>query len=207
MKHHSSIFIISGLFLIVLSVTVLVAIFFPVIKIEINYLIHRPPKDAQVVRASEKSSSSKTIISIDENFGLVIPKIGANAKIIANVDPYNEAVYQRALTRGIAHALGTSFPNQTGNMFLFSHSSVNFFEAVHYNSVFYLLSKLEKDDDIYIFYQKEKYHYKVTEKRVARGEEIAYLGNLSQEKYLTLMTCTPPGTTLKRLLVIAQAVN
>ncbi len=152
--------------------------------------------------------SKSAINPVDEDFGLVIPKIGANSKIVANVDPYNEAVYQRALTHGVAHARGSAFPDaKGGNTFLFSHSSVNFWEAARYNSIFYLIGKLEKDDDVYIFYRKKKYHYKVVEKRVVNPNEVAYLTNLAPQKYLTLMTCTPPGTTLKRLLVIAQAVD
>src|SRR3989339_451702 len=59
---------------------------------------------------------------VDQEFGIVVPKIGANSKVIANVDPYNSKVYQRALTQGVAHAAGTVLPGEIGNSFLFSHS-------------------------------------------------------------------------------------
>lgn len=195
MKLKSNWLIIFGCFLIIFSLTVLLSIFFPIVKVEINYQINKPQIQAQIK-------------PVDENFGLVIPKIGANTKVIANVDPYDEKIYQQALTRGVAHARDSVLPNAaSGNTFLFSHSSASFLESVRYNSIFYLIGKLEIGDEVDVYYQKKKYQYKVIEKRVVDPSEVAYLTSLAPQKYLTLMTCTPPGTTLKRLLVIAQAVD
>lgn len=202
MKHLSSAFIFSGLILIAVSVNIVFFTFYPVIRIQLKYILTRPNQNIEVTNIA--SSDKNVTRPVDENFGIVIPKIGANSKIIANVDPYNQKIYQLALTYGVAHARGTAFPNQTGNIFLFSHSSVNFYEAVHYNSIFYLISKLNKDDEIYIFYKKQKYTYKVVDKKVVRAGEVQYLNNQAEAKTLTLMTCTPAGTTLKRLIITAE---
>lgn len=150
------------------------------------------------------SEAKNEVVPVDEDFGIVIPKIGANSKVIADVDPYNYKVYQAALTRGVAHAKGTSYPGQEGNIFIFSHSSVNFYEAVRYNSIFYLLSKMEKGDEIYLFYQGEKFKYRVLEKTIAEPGNLSYLTKKTSQKMVTLMTCWPPGTTFKRLLVIGE---
>jgi len=143
---------------------------------------------------------------IDRDFGIVIPKLGANARVIPNVDPYDEKAYQTALAKGVAHARGTAYPGQTGSMFLFSHSSVDFYRATQFNSVFYLLNKLETDDEIDVYYQDAQYTYRVTGKKIVEGSDVSYLSGRGSGKTLILMTCWPPGTSLKRLLVFAEIV-
>lgn len=182
-----------GIALIVTSLALFIFIFAPVAKVEIKYALNKP--------------KAFDIKPLDKEFGIVIPKINANTKIIANVDPYNSGIYQAALTKGVAKAKGTVNPNEIGNMFLFSHSSANILEATRYNSVFYLLSKLEKNDEIYIYYKNVKYKYKVTDKKIVDSKDVSYLNPKSDMKILTLMTCWPAGTNYKRLLVIAKEVN
>jgi len=192
-------FIYTGLFLILAGLTIFTLTFYPVIKEELKYQFSsktglKRPKNAQIK-------------PVDEEFGIVIPKIGANAKVIANVDPYNEKEYQWQLTKGVAHAKGTSLPGQIGNTFIFAHSSGDWFTANRYNSIFYLLNKLKKGDGIDIYYQKQKYEYKVVEKKIVEANSLDYLVKKEAKKTITLMTCWPPGTTLKRLIVIAEAIN
>lgn len=146
---------------------------------------------------------------VDKEFGIVIPKISANAKVIDKVDPYDQNEYQLALTKGVAHAKGTAYPGHTGNTFIFAHSSVDWYIANRYNSVFYLLHKLEKGDKIEMYYKKKKYVYVVTEKKLVESSDVSYLNpNFSlatnHSSLLTLMTCWPPGTTYKRLIVQAK---
>ncbi|MCL5435010.1 MAG: sortase [Patescibacteria group bacterium] len=180
-----------GSLLTVASLFLFVFIFFPVAKVEVNYTLNKP--------------RNLEIKPVDKEFGIVIPKIAANAKIISQVDPYNSNIYQIALTKGVAQARGTAYPDQIGNMFLFSHSSVNLLEATRYNSVFYLLSKLNKNDEIFIFYKNVKYKYKVSDIKIVDAKDISYLNPRSTNKELTLMTCWPAGTSYKRLLVIAES--
>ena len=193
MNKFPQILIAIGIFLISVSLVLFILIFLPVTQVEINYNLN-------------KSKTSASINPVDKNFGIVIPKIGANARIIPQVNPNNSNIYQIALTKGVAHAKGTALPDQIGNMFLFSHSSVNLLEATRYNSVFFLLSKLIKNDEIDIYYKGLKYKYQVTEIKTVDAKEVSYLNPKSEEKTLTLMTCWPPGTTFKRLLVIAKSI-
>ncbi len=143
---------------------------------------------------------------VDTDFGIMIPKIGANAHVIADVDPYDARAYQRALTRGVAHARGTGVPGMDRNIFLFAHSSVDFYNALRYNSVFYLLNKLEAGDTVYVYYRSIRYPYRVTDIRFADPNAINYMYGLPGRETLTLMTCWPPGTAYKRLLVLAERV-
>lgn len=142
----------------------------------------------------------------DVGFSIVVPKIAANAKIIANVDAADEKVYLDVLQRGVAHALGTAFPGEGGHVFLFAHSTDYFWNVGTYNAVFYLLGKLEKGDEINIFYKNQRYVYKVQDKIVVDPSRADYLTRKSNKEFLTLQTCWPIGTTLKRLLVFATRV-
>ncbi|MDP3998057.1 MAG: sortase [bacterium] len=204
----ASFLIILGLLALASALTLFFFTFYPVFLNEANYLFKRPQAKSLVLKSDEEKPAGKTVIvAQDEEFGIVIPKIGANAKVLENVNPLDSQEYQRALTKGVAHAKGTATPGKNGNIFIFSHSSANFYEAGRYNSIFYLLNKMEKGDEIYLFYKKKKYKYLVTEKKTVDPKDISYLSPQSDKKQLTLMTCWPPGTTFKRLLVIGELVE
>lgn len=189
-----NILITFGIVCIAISFTILVATYMPVFYEEVRY------GASQVIPVS-----TNTITPIDPNFGIIIPKIGANSTIIPEVDPFDSHDYQRALTKGVAHAKGTGYPGFNGNIFLFSHSSVNFYEASRYNSVFYLLTKIDMGDTIELWYMGTKYQYVVTEKKFVSPTSVTYLKPLETgRETVTLMTCWPPGTTYKRLLTIAE---
>ena len=188
-------FIIAGLILILVALAIPVSTFTPVLKSEIDYQLNK------------KNTKAVEIVPSDLNFSIVIPKINANSKIIKDVDPFDSKIYQSALTQGVAHAKGTSTPDKSGNTFIFAHSAGNWYQANQFNAVFYLLNKLETGDEIIIYYQSQKYIYSVDEVKFVKPDEINYLSNQLNTNKLTLMTCWPPGTTLKRLLVISTLKN
>lgn len=143
---------------------------------------------------------------VDRQFGIFIPKINANAKIYPAVDPADEKVFLPVLRKGVAHAKGTAYPGQGGNIYLFAHSTDAFFNFGRYNAVFYLIGKLKNGDEIDIYYQNKLYKYYVQEKKVVAPSAIKYIQPTNSE-VLTLQTCYPPGTTLKRLIVKAIPIN
>jgi len=144
------------------------------------------------------------ITPVSTRFGLVIPKIGANAPIIANVNAADPKAYLPVLKKGVAHALGTVFPGVVGNIFLFAHSTDNFWNVGRYNAIFYLLKEMDKGDEVDLIYKGRRYIYKVTNKVIAEATEVKYLTKQTNFEQLTLQTCWPPGTTFKRLIVIAR---
>ena len=191
---------IIGSLLIALGIILLFLIYFPLLKQEIIY------QGQQVLKNKNQQETSKEIIPVDNNFGLVIPKIEVNAKVFANVDAQNPKEYLPILVKGVAQAKGSFLPGQKGNVFIFAHSSDNVFNAARYNAVFYLLNKMEKDDEIFIYYQQQKFSYQVLGKKILNpGEMNGFLKTL-KGKTLVLQTCFPPGTTLKRLLLIAKEI-
>ncbi len=192
----SRLFFVSGITLIVLGIFLAIAIFWPIITTELSY-----QWQSKTTHVTTTKQQTNDVQPIDQTFGIVIPKIKANAKVIPNVDPYDQTVYQQALTKGVAHAKGSVYPGRIGNVFIFSHSSVDFYKALQYNSVFYLLDKLDTNDEIILYFNNEKYIYRVFEKQLIEPNTVFYLTEKTNNKLVTLMTCWPPGTTFKRLIV------
>ena len=147
------------------------------------------------------------LVPEDPDFSIVIPKIGANARILADIDASDEKLYLEALKKGVAQAAGTAFPGEGGHIFLFAHSTDYIWNVGSYNAVFYLLYKLEKDDEINIYYHGQRFVYQVIDKKTVDPDQVEYLTRKTNKEFLTLQTCWPPGTTLKRLLVMATRVT
>lgn len=144
------------------------------------------------------------LVPKDPNFSIIVEKIGADAPIIPNVDAANKAAYTSALKRGVAHALGTSFPGQPGVSYLFAHSTDTIFNVPRFNAVFYLLKDMVPGDRVVIFFQGKRYDYIVKETKITDPEDVSYFTMVTDKQILVLQTCYPPGTTWKRLLVIAE---
>lgn len=147
---------------------------------------------------------SEVITPVSTDFGIVVEKIGANAKVVPNVDPGDEKSYTKALAQGVAHAKGTSYPGQRGNIYLFSHSVDAPWNIVRYNAVFYLLNKMEVGDRVIMFYQGRRYDYLVFDKAIAKPDDTHFLTDSYDQSVLTLQTCDPPGTLFNRLIVRAK---
>lgn len=205
-----------GLVLLAVPLAVLLTLYSPVIVLELAYRLGtvNPAKQNTLVASPSFSGfgqllflNQRGIISpANRDFGLIVPKIGINVPIVSNVDPADEKKYRAALKIGVAHAKDTSLPNGEGTIYLFGHSSNFLWEVGPFNQVFYLLPKLEKDDEIILVFQGKNFVYKVSEKRVAEAKETFYLVSDKGEKLLVLQTCWPPGTDWKRYLVIAKPV-
>ncbi|MBI5151494.1 MAG: sortase [Candidatus Pacebacteria bacterium] len=138
--------------------------------------------------------------------GIYIPKVQVDAEIIYNVDPNDQNAYTAALKKGIAHASGTALPDSGGLGYYFAHSTTPNLVA-QYNAVFYLLGKLEKGDDVFVWHQGKRFMYKVTEKSLTDPSDVSFLQKTYEEETIVLQTCWPPGTTVKRMLVFAERVE
>ena len=62
-------------------------------------------------------------------------------------------------------------------------------------------------DTIYANYEGKRYTYSVTKKEVVLPTEVGKLVYETDKPVMTLITCTPLGTALKRLLVTAEQVS
>ncbi|MDO8269219.1 MAG: sortase [Candidatus Levybacteria bacterium] len=140
----------------------------------------------------------------DPAFSVIIPKIGANERIAANVSPDDEKEYLEVLRTSIAHAKGTAYPGLNGTTYLFAHSTDNFWNVGRYNAVFYLLNKMSPGDDVVLYFNNKRHNYTVTETKIVDDSDTHYIDSaLGQGERVILQTCWPPGTAWKRLLVFA----
>lgn len=150
------------------------------------------------------SVATETIKPVSTDYGIVIEKINANARVIAGIDPGNQREYVQALSQGVAEARGSTRPGEKGNLFIFSHSADAPWNIVRYNAIFYLLRELESGDRVVIFYQGKRFDYVVFDKSIVDPQEVSFLTNRYDEPVLTLQTCDPPGTLARRLVVRAR---
>lgn len=210
-----------GNFIFLFSIFLLLRTFYLPLGLEIKFALEQYFNKQYIVgeiatiqeSSSEDSQSlsqvlanlkkTEVLIPKDPNFSVIIPKIGANANVIPNVNVIDEKDYMEKLRLGVAHADGTKFPGENGNIFLFAHSTDYAWNVSTYNAIFYLLYKLEEGDEVDLFYKGKRYKYTVNGKKIINPTEVEYLTRETNEELLTLQTCWPPGTSLQRLLIFA----
>lgn len=144
---------------------------------------------------------------VDKNAppSIIINKINVNAPVIYDQAIVNEANFLQALHNGVVHYPNTAFPGQQGNVVIFGHSSGAWWAPGNYKFVFTLLDKLQVQDLIYLNYQGTKYIYRVYDTTIIQPTDLSVL-NQGSNHSLTLLTCTPVGTSQKRLVVHAQQI-
>jgi LPXTG-site transpeptidase (sortase) family protein len=145
------------------------------------------------------------IPSIDVNSRVVVPESGLESLIGQDWNELEDQI-RESLLNGVVHYPGTADPGERGNVFLTAHSSNVFWEPSPYNSTFALLPKMEVGDDIFVTHDQEEFHYRVISKEEVTPKEVGVLAQ-GEDFELTLMTCTPVGTTLRRLVVRAELIQ
>lgn len=146
---------------------------------------------------------------------LIIPKIGQSVPLVdmstEHIEGENwnelEKQIQDSLKDGVVHYPGTAKPGQFGNFFITGHSSYYPWDPGKFKDVFALLGKLEVGDRYYVYYDQIKYSYEVTEKFEVQPDVVDVLAQPKNKKISTLMTCTPVGTTLRRLIIRAEQIS
>ncbi len=217
----------TGNFLVLLCLYGVVATFGPALFYEAQFQLIKARgieyKVAQIKKGEFSSSSApsntlapgfgdiiagakeQVLVPPDTQFSIIIPKLGATAKIWPNVDPLKEDDFLPKLQSGVAHAKGSVFPGMEGNVYLFAHSTDNFWDVGRYNAVFYLLKDMQPGDAISVYFENTRYNYKVDHTVIKDPSDVDLLihSQVPGKEQLILQTCWPPGTTWKRLFVIA----
>jgi sortase A len=136
---------------------------------------------------------------------ITINGIGVKAPVIYDQKTVNQAAFLKALHDGVVHYPDTALPGQTGNVVIFGHSSGQWWAPGDYKFVFTLLDKLKPQDLIFIDYQGTRYIYRVYDSFVVKPTDLSVL-NQGSKNILTLITCTPVGTSTNRLIIRAQQI-
>lgn len=135
-----------------------------------------------------------------KEFFITIPKLEIE-KAKTKVDNLN-------FYTNISHFPGTALPGEIGNSFITGHSVLSqFADPKNYRAIFTKLSDLEIGDDVYVEMGDSTFHYVVQYAKIVDPHDLSVLSPISQNgRNLTLMTCVPPGTSTKRLVVITNLI-
>lgn len=122
-----------------------------------------------------------------------------------------EADMLKDLENGVNHYMKTAAPGQNGNAVISGHSSNYFWAEGNYNYVFKDLNSLENGDVIVVKTIQQNgrviiYSYKVTDKFTTSPDDEEIFAD-TDKPVITLATCWPIGTNLKRLIIKAELVK
>lgn len=130
-------------------------------------------------------------------YTISIPKLKINNAVVSTVDS--------DLSKHLVNYYGTSLPPDKGNAVIFGHSTLpQLFDSNSYKTTFTYLFELKAGDEIIAKIGKASYRYRIENIIVVDPENTAVLEQTYDDSYITLITCTPPGTIWKRLVVRAR---
>lgn len=161
------------------------------------------------LEASEEERANEPVIPPDDR--IVIDKIEVNAPVVLMDTTDNLGVLEW-IERGVGHYPNTARPGEPGNAFLTGHSSYWWWDNGDHKFVFQHLEDLVIGDRITIYYNQQQFDYEVYEMETIKPQGEAANRVFDQDPYqdepiITLMTCTPVGTSLNRLIVRAKQIT
>lgn len=199
------------------AVAAVVLFFAPIVLLEgqaqwrkISSHIASTRLQSQVVEPAPTPLPGPEITNVNDYFSLEIPSLDISSRVIPNVNAGDPKDYEDSLKIGIAHAAGTGLPgdtNENKTIYFFAHSTNGTFNIQRYNAQFYALKDTKPGDIIKVRYWGEDYWYAIEETKIVEADDVSYLQPQTDREQLVLQTCYPPGTTWKRLIVIAVPVE
>ncbi len=125
-----------------------------------------------------------------------------------NINKAHVVVGGEDLSKSLVHYLPKTMPGEYGNVAIFGHSTLpQLYDEKDYKTIFTYLPSLEKGDRIIIHMGDLEYEYEVSEMFVVNPDKVSVLDQNYDASYLTLVTCVPPGTYWKRLVVKSKLVQ
>lgn len=144
------------------------------------------------------SSSKRETQPNYDSFSLSVPKL--------KMEKTEVLVDSNELLKGLVHLPGSALPGEKGNVFISGHSALS--QLFSFRSVpFSKLSDLKKGDQIIVETQGSKFLYEVSELRIVDPTVLSVIEPPEpQGRYISLMTCVPPGLNFKRLIVLGKMI-
>lgn len=144
---------------------------------------------------------------------LMIPKI--NVEVPVSFPDGNDVdTMDIAMSNGVAHFSvrgANALPGEAGNFVVSGHSAGNVYQNSNYKFIFSGLLRLEPGDMIYMDYDGARYAYRMTGSKTVDPSDVQALVDITNDNLgkpmITLITCTPLGTSKYRLLVYAEQVS
>lgn len=131
------------------------------------------------------------------SYNISIPKLGITNAEVSTVD--------NDVDKHLVHFAGTNLPPNQGNAAIFGHSTLpQWFDPTDYKAIFATAHTMQVGDAINVTINNQIYNYKVVDITIVEPEDSDYFEQATGGSYLTIVTCTPPGTIWKRLLIKAK---
>lgn len=131
-------------------------------------------------------------------FSVTIPKL--------KLEKAEVLVDSNDLSQGLAHLPGSALPGEKGNVFVSGHSALGSFFSGK-NAIFAGLHDIKKGDEIVVEASGIKYRYQVSELKVVDPKDLSVLNAPEKQgRYISLMTCVPPGLNFKRLVILGKMI-
>lgn len=106
------------------------------------------------------------------------------------------------LAQHMINFTGTAIPPQSGNAVVFGHSTLpQLYNPKDYKTILANAYKIKVGDEIFVNFDKISYRYKVISIIIVDPSDTSVLEQDTRDSFLTLITCTPPGTVWKRLVI------
>jgi sortase A len=135
-----------------------------------------------------------------DQYFISIPKLKIDSAVVT--------IGSMDLKKSLIQYPQTALPGQPGNTVVFGHSVLpQFFNPKSYLTIFSTLYRLKEGDEIDIEYGDHKYVYYIEDMFEIQPTNFSVLEQHYDSRYLSLITCSPPGTYLRRLVIKAKLSN
>jgi len=146
------------------------------------------------------NSNQPNLSTTINSYYLSIPKLKIDKAVVE--------IGSQDLKKSLIQYPQTALPGQVGNGVIFGHSVLpQFFNPTSYLTIFSTLYRLKIGDEILVDYDNIKYKYLVEEMYEVTPTDLSILEQRYDGRYFTLVTCSPPGTYLRRLIIKARIVE
>lgn len=193
---------------IIVSLVVLTVLF-----LQYNRLIFAPlmayisPDTGSVATSIDVVIDPNVTQAVSPEPRLIIPKLNIDVPVAFNIN-YNDVM--AAMNNGVAQFSipgANALPGQIGNLVISGHSAGDIYSSNPYKFIFSGLERLVPGDLIYVNYESVRYTYQVTGSETVEPTNVQALIYETDKPMLTLITCTPLGTSRYRLLVSAEQIS
>ena len=150
--------------------------------------------------ALEEKQPANLPANLPTSYSISIPTLG--------ITDASVSINDEDLTKHLVHFPQTALPGQLGSPVIFGHSTlVQFYDPKKYTTIFSTLPSIKVGADIFVSYDNIEYTYRVSKTYEVKPNELWVLRQDYSQKTLKVVTCVPPGTTLRRLIVEADLIK
>jgi len=130
-------------------------------------------------------------------YTLTIPSINIKAAQVTTVDT--------DLSKHLVNIANTAVPPEDGNTVIFGHSTLPWlFDPNNYHTILANALQLKDGDKIIATVDGKSYTYSIYSITVVPPSDTSIFSQIYDTSYITIVTCTPPGTTWQRLIIRAR---